>query len=105
MAGRTSRPVMRGASEVEARPEGPTLRGLRIRADVVQILLACGLGLFAVEIITYLRSVALIDRLQRSCLAFATCSPSDQAALIDAANRDDGIRAALGLAELAFLLL
>jgi hypothetical protein len=73
-------PSREGASEVEARPEGPTLRGLRIRADVVQILLACGLGLFAVEIITFLRSVALIDRLQRSCLAFATCSPSDQTA-------------------------
>ena len=58
------------------RPQGPSLAGLRIRSDILQVMLACGLGLFAVEIVTYLHSIGLVDRLSRTCLAFASCSPS-----------------------------
>lgn len=54
---------------MEGRPQGPSLAGLRIRGDILQVMLACGLGLFAVEIITYLHSIGLVDRLSRSCLA------------------------------------
>jgi hypothetical protein len=75
------------------------MAGLRIRSSIVQDLLASSLGLLAVEIVTYRNSIGLIDRISQSCLAVAGCSPSDFSALIDAVERDDGIRQVPAITE------